>query len=259
MPEAGTLERPTTRDESWRYADGAWLAQAPVEAIDHWGTVEVPPGETRHFNAFHHAGPQASGGSVHRTRVHVGAGGRYEHFEINANHIEYSRIELEVTLEDGAHFEFGGVTIGRANARQEFVTRVIHKAPNATSNQVVRAVQAGQSTGNYLGRIEVARDAQKTDAAQNFRAILLNRGASANAKPELEIFADDVKCAHGAAIGQLDQAAAYYMAARGIPPESARKLLVQAFIADALAAIEDRRIADRMLERALEQLDGVAV
>ena len=259
MPEAGTLERPTTREEAWRYADGAWLAQAPVDYLQHWGTVEVPPGETKHFNAFTHSGPQASGGSVRRTRVHVGAGGRYEHFEILASGADYSRVELEVTLDQGAHFEFGGVIIGNRASRQEFVTRVIHRAPDATSNQVVRAVQAGQSTGNYLGRIEVARDSQKTDAGQNFRAILLNKGASANAKPELEIFADDVKCAHGAAIGQLDQAAAYYMAARGIPPEAARKLLVQAFIADALAAIDDRRIADRMLERTLEQLDGAGL
>ncbi|MFN4113303.1 MAG: SufD family Fe-S cluster assembly protein [Sphingomonadaceae bacterium] len=259
MPEAGTLVRPTTRDEAWRYADGALLAELPVDYLQHWGTVVVPPGETKQSHSFHDSGAQASGGTVHRTRVHVGAGGRYEHFEINASHLEYSRIELEVTLEEGAHFEFGAVTIGCGNARQEFVTRVIHKSPNATSNQVVRAVQGGQSTGNYLGRIEVARGAQKTDAAQNFRAILLERGASANAKPELEIFADDVKCAHGAAIGQLDQGAAYYMAARGIPPEVARKLLVQAFIADALAAIEDRRIAGRMLERALEQLDGAAL
>jgi Fe-S cluster assembly protein SufD len=164
-----------------------------------------------------------------------------------------------VTLHEGAHFELGGVTIGGGSATREIVTRVNHAEPNATSNQVVRSVHWGTATGNFLGRLAVARDAQKTDAAQNFRAILLNRGASANAKPELEIFADDVKCAHGAAIGQLDQAAAYYMAARGIPPEAARKLLVQAFIADALAAIEDRRIADRMLERALEQLDGASL
>ena len=94
------------------------------------------------------------------------------------------------------------------------------KAPlaliEATSNQVVRAVHWGSATGNFLGRIDVARDAQKTDAAQDFKGLLLQRGASANAKPELEIFADDVKCAHGAAIGQMDEMAGYYMAARGI-------------------------------------------
>jgi len=258
MPEAGALERPTPRDEAWRYADGEWLAHAPADWLHHWGTLDVPAGETKCSHSFRDSGAQATGGWLQRTRIHVGAGGRYEHFEINACRA-YSRIELEVTLEEGAHFEFGGVTIGREDARQEFVTRVIHKSPHATSNQVVRAVQGGHSTGNYLGRIEVARDAQKTDAAQNFRAILLDAGASANTKPELEIFADDVKCAHGAAIGQLDQAAAYYMAARGIAPDVARKLLVQAFIGDALVAINDRQIADRMLERALGQLEGAAL
>ena len=259
MSEAGALARPTTRDEAWRYADGDWLAQASEVSLHHWATVDVPPGETKSDFCFRDSGAEATGGWIQRTRVHVGAGGRYEHFEINASPLDYTRFELEVTLEEGAHFEFGGVTIGRQNARQEFVTRVIHQSPNATSNQVVRAVQGDLSVGNYLGRIEVARDAQKTDAAQNFRAILLNKGASANAKPELEIFADDVKCAHGAAIGQLDQAAAYYMAARGIAPDVARKLLVQAFIGDALAAIGDRQIADRLLERALEALDGAAL
>jgi len=124
---------------------------------------------------------------------------------------------------------------------------------------VVRAVQWGKSTGNFLGRIEVARDAQKTDAAQNFRAILLEKGASANTKPELEIFADDVLCAHGAAIGQLDEQASYYMAARGIPPEIARKLLIQAFIGDAFAALADEKMREAMLESALHELDGAAV
>jgi len=153
----------------------------------------------------------------------------------------------------------GGVTIGGEDKRQEFVTRTIHAAPNGTSNQVVRAVHWGRATGNFLGRIEVVKDAQKTDAAQNFRAILLEKGASANTKPELEIFADDVLCAHGAAIGQLDEAAAYYMAARGIAPDVARKLLVQAFIGDAFVAIEDDDTRDQMLERTLEQLEGATL
>jgi Fe-S cluster assembly protein SufD len=123
----------------------------------------------------------------------------------------------------------------------------------------VRAVQWGKSTGNFLGRIEVAPGAQKTDAAQNFRAILLEKGASANTKPELEIFADDVKCAHGAAIGALDEVAGFYMAARGIPPEIARKLLVRAFVADAFEAIGDDTLREEMLERALAALDMSAV
>ena len=109
------------------------------------------------------------------------------------------------------------------------------------------------AAGNFLGRLAVARDAQKTDAAQSFKALLLDRGASANAKPELEIFADDVKCAHGAAIGQMDEAARFYMAARGLSPESAQALLVRAFVADAFAAHGD---AEALLEAALTVLDA---
>ena len=100
--------------------------------------------------------------------------------------------------------------------------------------------------------IAVARDAQKTDAGQSFKGLLLSRGASANTKPELEIFADDVKCAHGAAIGQMDETAAFYMAARGLPPETARKLLVRAFVADAFAAHGE---PDALLEAALGVLE----
>ena len=255
MTDTTTL--PTVRDEDWRYSDAEFLAASHPEAIHHWRMLDVPAGETRSEYSYRNSGSE-SAGSVDRLRVHVGKGGRFEAFHTIAGG-KYQRVEIEVTLEKGAHFEFGGVTIGGGNRIQEFVTRTIHAHPNATSNQVVRAVQWGKATGNFLGRIEVARDAQKTDAAQNFRAILLQKGASANTKPELEIFADDVLCAHGAAIGQLDEQASYYMAARGIPPEMARKLLIQAFIGDAFEAISDDATRERMLEQALEQLDTEAV
>ncbi len=240
---------PTNKDEAWRYADADYLKRADVNELTVWRESIVPEGqticETTHL---------ATSG-VTRLRVHVEAGGRYEHFALNCAGA-YARLEIEVTLDEGAHFEFGAVTIGGGDTTQEFVTRTIHAQPHGTSNQVVRAVQWGKSSGNFLGRIEVVKDAQKTDAGMNFRALLLERGASANTKPELEIFADDVLCAHGAAIGQMDEAAAYYMAARGIPPEVARKLMVQAFIGDAFAAMANADERDAMMEQALTQLEG---
>lgn len=257
MPEVAELHRPTTRDEGWRYADSDFIASAEIALLNDWRTITVPAGETV-CEVKTHLSDDGASGMIDRLRVHVGAGGRFEAFAILGGG-NYQRVEIEVTLEEGAHFEFGGVTVGGETKRQEFVTRTIHAHPNATSNQIVRAVHWGRATGNYLGRIEVARDAQKTDAAQNFRAILLERGASANAKPELEIFADDVLCAHGAAIGQLDEQAAYYMAARGIPPQLARKLLVQAFIGDAFVALDDQSAREMMVERALDQLAGATL
>ncbi len=251
MSDAALL--PTTRDEDWRYADGEWLAAADPAYVGHWRTLDIAPGESKSDYDVHASGGDATAGTVDRLRVHVGKGGRYALFITNAAG-PYARHEIEVTLEEGAHFEFGGVTLGGGDYRQEFVTRVNH-APRSTSNQVVRCVQWGRSVGNFLGRIEIPRDSQQVDAAQNFRAILLEAGASANAKPELEIFADDVKAAHGAAIGALDERAAFYMASRGIAPHVARKLLLRAFVADAFEAIADDAMREHMLEQTLERLD----
>ena len=243
------LERPTLKDEAWRYADFAALATLAPDRFGEWKEIALAPGETRRkCLILEGADPE-----LHRVRLTVGEGARAELFAVNAGG-DYTRLEVEVRLARGGHFQFGGVTIGGGEATREFVTRTVHAAPEATSSQVVRAVHWGTATGNFLGRIDVARDAQKTDAAQNFKALLLERGASANAKPELEIFADDVKCAHGAAIGQMDEAARYYMAARGIPPEAARKLLVRAFVADAFVALEDDSERERLTDAALGAL-----
>lgn len=245
---------PTTRDEDWRYADSAVLPTLAPDALSNWQIERLAAGETRRITMI--VGSDAP--ELRRIRLIVAEGARAELFAVN-NGNAYTRVEIEVRLTKGAHFEFGGVTIGGGDAVREFVTRVDHAEPEATSSQIVRAVHWGRATGNFLGRIEVARDAQQTDAEQNFRAILLEKGASANTKPELEIFADDVKCAHGAAIGQLDQQAAFYMAARGLPPEIARKLQVQAFVADAFTAMGDDEDAQRLLDVALAALGEAAL
>jgi Fe-S cluster assembly protein SufD len=105
------------------------------------------------------------------------------------------------------------------------------------SRQTWRAVADDTAVASLAARVEVAREAQKTDAEQSLRGLLLKRAATVNLKPELEIFADDVKCAHGATVGELDAAALFYLASRGVPPAEARALLTRAFVADALARI----------------------
>ncbi|MEO6387143.1 MAG: SufD family Fe-S cluster assembly protein [Croceibacterium sp.] len=244
---------PTIRDEDWRYADPAALAGLTPDAFEQWHEVTLAPGETRAKDLI--LGDNFPG--LHRIRMTLGEGARAEIFAV-ASAGTYTRLEVEVRLGKGAHFEFGGVTIGGGETTREFVTRVTHAEPEATSHQVVRSVHWGTATGNFLGRIEVARHAQKTDAAQDFKGLILERGASTNAKPELEIFADDVKCAHGAAIGQMDETARFYMAARGLPPELARKLLVRAFVADAFAAKTDGAEQELLLEAALAVLGDMA-
>lgn len=241
---------PSTREEDWRYADAGALAALVPADLDVWHEATLAPGETRAKDLM----LDAAHPGIHRVRLDVGAGARAEIFAV-LSAPAYTRLEVEVTLREGAHFELGGVTIGGGDATREIVTRVNHAEPNATSNQVVRSVHWGTATGNFLGRLAVARDAQKTDAAQSFKALLLERGASANTKPELEIFADDVKCAHGAAIGQMDEAARFYMAARGLPPETAQALLVRAFVADALTAHAE---PEALLDTALGMLEPLS-
>ncbi|WP_118858000.1 SufD family Fe-S cluster assembly protein [Sphingomonas mesophila] len=160
----------------------------------------------------------------------------------------YARLELDVTLGAGADFQMDAAMIGGGSATLDIVTIVRHAEPDATSRQSVRSVLGGRATGSYQGKIAVARGAQRTDAVQSVKAMLLDRGASANAKPELEIYADDVKCAHGATVGELDAEQLFYAAARGLPPAVAKALLLEGFVGglwDALGADSAIAVAAR--------------
>ncbi|MGV2494668.1 SufD family Fe-S cluster assembly protein [Pelagerythrobacter aerophilus] len=239
---------PTRKDEAWRYSAVEALAGADLDA---WRAIDVPAGESyRECLTIENSEDT----ELRRLRFSVGEGAQCELFAVIAAG-KLGRIEVEVRLAKGAHFELGGVTLGGRDTVREFVTHVIHAEPEATSNQVVRAAHWGKGTGNFLGQIDVVRDAQKTDAAQSFKGLLLEKGASVNAVPQLEIFADDVKCAHGASVGQLDEAARFYMAARGLSPELSRRLLVQAFIGDAFVALDDEAERERLMGIALAKLD----
>jgi Fe-S cluster assembly protein SufD len=144
----------------------------------------------------------------------------------------------------GAYAEMGGALLTRGEQKQECAVAVHHAAPEGTSRQVWRAVAADASTVSLAARAEVARHAQKTDGEQSLRGLLLKRTATVNLKPELEIFADDVKCAHGATVGELDARALFYMQSRGIPEGRAKALLTHAFVADALDRIGDEAVRD---------------
>ncbi|WP_324828895.1 SufD family Fe-S cluster assembly protein [Qipengyuania zhejiangensis] len=250
MVDAATL--PTRRDEAWRYSA---VERLQGVALDDWREITIPAGETFRDCLVIADGNATRPTELHRWRVTVGAGARCEVFAVLAS-AEFARLEIEVTLAKGAHLEFGGITVGGRETVREFVTRVVHAEPEATSNQVIRSVHWDHGTGNFLGNIDVVRDAQKTDAAQDFKGLLLEKGASVNAVPQLEIFADDVKCAHGASVGQMDESARYYMAARGISPDLARRLLVQAFLGDALVSLDDDDARETLMQHALAKVDA---
>ncbi|HEX8554184.1 MAG TPA: SufD family Fe-S cluster assembly protein, partial [Sphingomonas sp.] len=156
-----------------------------------------------------------------------------------------TRIDAQLVLAgDGGFVDYGGALLTRRDGRQECAVRVRHAAPNGGSRQIWRAVAADQSTASLAAAVEVARHAQKTDGVQSLRGLLLKRTATVNLKPELEIFADDVKCAHGATVGELDARALFYMESRGIPPARAQALLTRAFVADAIDRIGNEAVRD---------------
>jgi Fe-S cluster assembly protein SufD len=117
-------------------------------------------------------------------------------------------------------------------------TLVHHATPNCDSHQNYKTIIGDNATGVFNGKIYVEREAQKTNAFQQNNNILLSEKATINAKPQLEIFADDVKCSHGCTIGQLDENAMFYMQQRGIPKKEARALLMYAFCNEVIESIK---------------------
>lgn len=246
----GTIDLPTRKDEAWRYAA---VEKLRADDLGKWRQIDVAAGEkVRELIVI--SDDDSGETELVQLRVNLGENARCEIFGVIASG-EYARVEVKVTLGRGAHFEMGGITVGGRDTVREFVTHVTHAEPDGTSNQTVRSVHWGKGTGNFLGSIDVVRNAQKTDAAQDFKGLLLEKGASVNAVPQLEIFADDVKCAHGATVGQLDESARFYMAARGLSPDLSRRLLVQAFIGDALVGLDEEETHGRLMQIALDKLD----
>jgi len=158
---------------------------------------------------------------------------------------QFARHEALLKLSgEQAHVELDGAVMVADSRHCDNTTVIEHAAPNATSNQVFRSVLAGAASGVYQGCIKVGQIAQKTDARQLSRALLLSHRAEIVTKPELEIFADDVKCSHGATAGELDANALFFLRARGIPEAEARALLIDAFFGEALDKIENERLRE---------------
>jgi Fe-S cluster assembly protein SufD len=139
----------------------------------------------------------------------------------------------------------------------DFTSVVSHDAPHCASRQTVKNVLAGRSRGVFQGRIEVARDAQKTDGYQMNQALLLSPDAEIDCKPELEIFADDVKCSHGATVGALDPEQLFYLRSRGISELEARAILVRAFLSEALDLVSYSRTRDALEAAIANRWEGL--
>ena len=151
-------------------------------------------------------------------------------------------VHVEV-LGEGADFQLRGINLLGGESLTDTTMVVNHAVPNTTSEEVFRNVGTGRGRGVFQGQIKVAQPAQKTDAKMACNTLLLSDDAEFAAKPELEIFADDVACGHGATVDDLDETQLFYLMARGIPEAQARALLVKGFAEEMLEAIEDDELA----------------
>jgi Fe-S cluster assembly protein SufD len=182
----------------------------------------------------------------------IGAGAHFECFVL-ALGARLARTEIRASLSgpDGT-VQLGAAQLLGGTQAADVTTVVRHEAPSCASRQAVKNVLTGRSRGVFQGRIEVARAAQKTDGYQMSQALLLSPDAEVDTKPELEIFADDVKCSHGATVGELDPDQLFYLRTRGVPEPEARAILVRAFLAEALEAVASDP-ARQAMEEAVER------
>jgi Fe-S cluster assembly protein SufD len=196
----------------------------------HVGTVEVKQAQDSHYQSFSFA----TGGALSRTNVYTSLDG------------------------EGCGATLNGLYMLSGDQHCDHQTQIIHAQPNCFSRELYKGILDGTSHGVFNGKVYVHPIAQKTDGKQTNKTLLLSEGAKADTKPQLEIFADDVKCTHGATIGQIDQQALFYMKSRGIDKVTATKLLTYAFAADVLETIELERLKVELERLTLERFAGVS-
>jgi Fe-S cluster assembly protein SufD len=168
-----------------------------------------------------------------------------------------SRVELEIALQgEGAAAHLSGVSVLNG-LHADVTSHVSHAVANTQSTQLFKHVAGGEGRAVYQGKVTVAVGADGSDSRQTAKALLLGERAEADLKPELEILADDVKCAHGAAVGDLDGDSLFYLRARGIPEAEARRLLLHAFLEDAIAEVAEAQ-RDQVRDAVNAVLEGLA-
>ena len=194
------------------------------------------------------SGPEAI--QIGLARAALASGAHYENFVLTLG-ARLSRIDIHAAIEgEGARCGLGGATLLRDSQEATIATLVDHAAPGGETREIFKSVVDGRAHGVFLGKIAVRPGADKTDANQVSRNLLLSPRAAVDTKPELEILADDVKCSHGATVGDLDANALFYLRARGIDEGAARALLIEAFAADAIdGALPAGPIRDRLRDR----------
>jgi len=206
--------------------EGAWVEHIRIqrehEAAYHIGLTEVEQARDSHYRSF----TLAAGGAIARHDLRARLSGE------NVETLLY------------------GLYLGRGDQLVDNHTTIFHDQPNCRSWEVYKGILEGSSHAVFNGKVFVKPEAQKTDAKQTNRNLLLSEGARVDTKPQLEIFADDVKCTHGATVGRIDESAFFYLQSRGIPRAQAQRVLTYAFAAEVVnevASAPVRNALDRLI------------
>lgn len=204
--------------------------------------IEIVLGENTALTHVRLAEGAAEAVQVQEMAVSAAAGSQYRAHFVDLG-TKLSRLEIGIALTgEGAEANLSGVSVLSDGRHADVTTRIDHIAGHTQSVQLFKNAAGGRSRAVYQGKISVHKGADGSDSRQTAKALLLGPHAEADLKPELEIFADDVKCAHGAAAGDLDREALFYLRSRGIPEAEGRNLLIHAFLEDAVGEIENEKI-----------------
>jgi Fe-S cluster assembly protein SufD len=187
--------------------------------------------------------------------VSLGRASNYQSVSVTLG-ARISRYNLEVAMAEGAECAADGLTLIATNQLADTHTCIDHVQPHGVSRQLHKCIVGGSAHAVFNGQIVVRQGAQRTDSVQSNRNLLLSGKAHIDTKPQLEIFADDVKCAHGATIGQLDDDEVFYLKSRGLSDSAARSLLTYAFGAEIIALIPVASLKRRLETNVLEQTGG---
>ena len=196
--------------------------------------------------AFHHVRTQIGSEAPAATHMFARLAGeaQFKTFTLTADGtLTRNEVVMDI-VGDAASGHVAGAVLGQGAAHVDNTVFVTHDAVDCESRQVFKNVLADKARGIFQGKIYVKEGAQKTDGYQISQAVLLNDGAEFSAKPELEIYADDVACSHGSTTGALDPTAMFYLRSRGVPKAEAEAMLIAAFADEAIEEIEDETVAD---------------
>jgi Fe-S cluster assembly protein SufD len=215
-----------------RVGDGATVTHTRIQRESkgayHVGTTEAVQGRDSHFVSFSFA----TGSALSRTNIYTKLDG------------------------PGGGATLNGLYMLDGEQHCDHQTRIEHVAPNCFSREVYKGIIDDRGHGVFNGKVYVHPEAQKTDGKQTNNTLLLSKDAQVDTKPQLEIFADDVKCTHGATVGKLDEMALFYMKSRGVDAETAKRLLIYAFAADVIETIERADVKEHLEQISRERFVG---